>query len=178
MRLFVGTFLEQEQKINIGKMRDALKPHLVAGRAVHADNLHFTWLFLGETAANEIGGINDALKQAAALSAQFDTSFCGVENFSGGTVVASLKNSKSFSEVYGNIFDGTGSYASAPPAKFRPHVTMLRDAHFSMPFSEAKKSVMIFNRPFTVAGFSLIESRVINGRLTYAPLSEFYLKPE
>ena len=178
MRLFVGTFLESEQSANLIKMREALKPHLSGGRFVDCQNFHFTWLFLGEVAESEIDGIKKDLQQIALYNSCFSTSFCGMESFSGKTTVAMLRNTKPFAMLSSQVLDNLGHLAAVPPSKFRPHVTLIRKADYSLPFAEAKKSVMIFNRPFDVKNISLIESSLIKGVLKYIPHATFNLKEE
>jgi 2'-5' RNA ligase len=175
MRLFIGSFFEDEQTLCLHKMQHCLKPFLDVGRLVHPNNLHFTWLFLGEVDEGNIPFIREALGQTTEKHDAVSTSFCDVQNFSKGATVAMMKAAKPFLSIQSNIAKRLTSVA-ATEQKYTPHATLIRGAKFSLPFSEVKKSVTVFNRPFEVTNISLISVTSAKQQAVYTPIETYLLK--
>ena len=61
---------------------------------------------------------------------------------------------------------------------YRPHVTMIRNYGFTLPFSEVTKSVDVYNKPFTAANVVLYQSVFTQNGVSYNKLYEVSLKTE
>lgn len=67
-RLFVGTFLSQEERQRLKEAREKLEPLLLQEwncklRWVRPEKLHMTWLFLGDCDSSSEEGVSDTLSQ-------------------------------------------------------------------------------------------------------------------
>lgn len=156
-------------------MQRAFLPHVQKGRTTPAQNLHCTLLFLGETPADKLPELQQALSLISQKHERFVTAFCDTAHFNNGCAVAKLKADKKFVALQKEISAALARYVKNPPKKFVPHVTLFRDAAFDMPFGEVKKCVKPLNAPFEVSGFALFDSVRGKDAMIYTPIAEFEL---
>lgn len=174
MRLFVAIDFEEKQKNNLVKTQNALAANLVKGRATPFCNMHCTLLFLGETPVERVDEICSLLTQVAQKHSPFATSFCDLAQFDNGCTVAKLKTSNAFASLQRDVAEALAFVKSKN--RFLPHVTLFRDAIWSMPFAEVKKTVHILNAPFEAKSFVLFDSTRGEKGMIYTPLTTFDLK--
>lgn len=178
MRLFVGLDFADRQKNNLEKTRLAFIPHLAGGRIIPTENMHCTLFFMGETDAARLEEICRALTDAARRHKKFMTGFWDTAHFRNGCAVVKLKTSKAFESLQKDVAAAMAPFAAKQDSgdkKYLPHVTLLRDAEFVMPFREVKKHVPVFNFPFEVTDFTLFESRRSESGMIYTPITFFNL---
>ena len=175
MRLFVGIDFEDRQKNNLCKMQQAFESVLENGRATSAENLHCTLLFLGEVSANDVTDLCQTLHEVSKRHSRFLTSFFDSANFANGCAVIKLKACKQIVALQQDIESSLQKYVQKPTGKYIPHVTIYRDAKFSLPFREAKKTVQMLNMPFEVTNFTLFDSTRGEHGMIYTPITYFNL---
>lgn len=175
MRLFVGIDFEDRQKNNLCKMQQAFGGVLASGRTIPQENLHCTLLFLGEVDANKVPDLCNKLHEVSQRHSRFLTSFFDSTNFANGCAVIKLKASKQLIALQQDVESTLASYLKKPTNKYIPHVTIYRDAKFSLPFREAKKTVQVLNMPFEVTNFTLFDSTRGENGMIYTPITYFNL---
>lgn len=175
MRLFVGIDFEDRQKNNLCKMQQAFGGVLASGRIIPQENLHCTLLFLGEVDANKVPDLCNKLHEVSQRHSRFLTSFFDSANFANGCAVIKLKASKQLIALQQDVESTLASYLKKPTNKYIPHVTIYRDAKFSLPFREAKKTVQVLNMPFEVTNFTLFDSTRGENGMIYTPITYFNL---
>ena len=175
MRLFVGIDFEDRQKNNLVKMQQTFENVLTNGRATSSENLHCTLLFLGEVDANDVSSLCQTLHQVSKRHSRFLTSFFDSTHFANGCAVIKLKASKQLVALQQDIEASLEQYVKKPTGKYVPHVTIFRDAKFSLPFKEAKKTVQMLNMPFEVTNFTLFDSSRGEHGMVYTPITYFNL---
>ena len=156
-------------------MQQAFGGVLASGRTIPQENLHCTLLFLGEVDANKVPEICNKLHEVAGRHPRFLTSFFDSANFANGCAVIKLKASKQLVALHQDVESTLASYLKKPTNKYIPHVTIYRDAKFSLPFREAKKTVQILNMPFEVTNFTLFDSTRGENGMIYTPITYFNL---
>lgn len=176
MRLFIGINFEDKQKSYLKKMQNGLAAHLENGRAVSEENLHTTLLFLGDTPADKLEELCRALQNIAYRNSKFMTSFFDMAQFTNRCAVVKLKPSKGLLALQSDLAQTLAEYAKRNAAKYVPHATLYRDAKFTMPFKEVKKTISILNMPFNVDEITLFKSSWSATGTEYTPLTFFKLK--
>ncbi len=177
MRLFVGLDFADRQKNNLEKTRLAFMPHITKGRTIPTENMHCTLFFMGEVEAERVEEICRALTDVARRHEKFMTCFWETAHFHNGCAVMKLKMSKALENLQKDVATAMAPFARREESskKYLPHVTLLRDAEFSMPFREVKKLVPVFNFPFEVTDFTLFESTRGEKGMIYTPITFFKL---
>ena len=170
MRLFYALKLPRKGMDYAEKMIRQLQPFLRSGAPTPAERLHLTLLFLGETDAAYLLSLKELLKDHSVCGEPM--SFQSVVSFQRGSLIAAaLKVAPKIVELQKKIADTVrdlGLNADFKP--FRPHVTLIRNASYELPFSELKKNILVFNKPFPAEGVGLFCSERIGGTLVYREL--------
>ena len=156
-------------------MQQAFGGVLANGRIIPQENLHCTLLFLGEVDANKVPDLCNKLHEVSQRHSRFLTSFFDSANFANGCAVIKLKACKQLVALQQDVESTLASYVKKPTTKYIPHVTIYRDAKFSLPFREAKKTVQILNMPFEVTNFTLFDSTRGENGMIYTPITYFNL---
>ena len=175
MRLFIGINFADKQKGYLKKMQNGLAVNLEKGRPVREENFHTTLLFLGDTPADKLQELCNLLQTVAKRNAKFMTSFIDTTLFNNGCAVAKLKPTKGLLALHCDLAETLASYTKRNAAKYIPHTTLYRDAKFTMPYKEVKKTVAVLNMPFDVDEITLFESTYGATGLEYIPLTFFKL---
>ena len=178
MRLFIGIDFEDKQQNNLCKMQQAFESVLQNGRATRQENMHCTLLFLCEVDATKVPDICQTLHQVSKRHGRFLTSFFDSANFANGCAVIKLKATKQLIALQQDIESNLQQYTKKPTNKYIPHVTIYRDAKFSLPFREAKKTVQMLNMPFEVTNFTLFYSTRGENGMIYTPITYFNLNKQ
>ncbi len=169
MRLFFALDLSEKALAYAENMANQLQPHLLSGRITPRKRLHVTLAFLGEVDPVYLLSLKNLLKDTD-LS-QETGSFQSLDLFGEGTVVAKLKVSRGVKELAARLRKESLACGLSPDEKpFRPHVTLARNCHSELPFSELKKNILVFNKPFSFAGVGLYCSETIDGKHFYTKL--------
>ena len=161
MRLFIGTIFEKDQLLQLEKIQQQWLSQIKEG-AVPINQPYYVWhIFDGENNTNDIAELSNKLKRIE--GACFYTSFCDMTEHFGNQISVQLKTCNEFLSIKKQLeilFINESNLGK----KFRPTITIFNKCELLLPFSEAKKSVMLFNKPFLCTGFDLLQSAKINGK--------------
>lgn len=159
MRVFIALKLPPEAKDNLEKIQNTLGRFASRGSLTPRPNMHLTLRFLGDVPAGTIQKIQEKM-EFAAEAAPLEMSFCSVSALTSSVVAAKLKAKKDLFQIEeclsSNLFE---LRFPREERRFTPHVTLMRDYSFPLPFSEIAKNIQIFNKPFTADELILFETR-------------------
>lgn len=176
MRLFIAFPLPATVRVKLHETSTALREQGGRGNITASENLHLTAVFLGETAPSKADRIMDILKSVAHNFAPFAIDIHGIGRFQreGGDVLwAGVNENKVLSGLVKDLCSELRRAGFAPEDRpYRPHITLLRRAVFSVPFEELKKKHELCISGIPVERIALMNSERIGGELRYSPLFE------
>ena len=171
MRIFVALELPEKTKENLARSAEQLKQFATKGKFVEKQNYHVTLHFLGEVAETDLIYVQSAMDGVRNLPAPK----VALHQFSvlrGGDVVcAKIRHDGALTALHdnlGNLLERNGF--GVEHRAYRPHVTLVRNYGFSLPFSEVTKSVDVFNKQFFATEVVLYQGVLGNQGPTYTEL--------
>ena len=177
MRLFFAILFSDTLRREIAAVQSVLKSHAVRGSFSRPDNLHLTLSFLGETPPCALPVLRTCMQKAASGEKAFSLSFERLGRFrrrEGDLVFWSLDASPALLSLQARLQDALLQHNIPFDDKpFRPHLTLGRRVCFEEGFSYS--SYPLPSLEATVTSFSLMESKRLDGRLTYVPLHRISL---
>jgi len=177
MRLFVALGVPE----GLGTRLSILQAGQPGARWVSPDSMHLTLRFIGEVSQDQAEDIDGTL--AGVVAPSFDLHLQGVGMFGQGAKTRALwvgvESSDSLAFLQAKV-ESAVVRAGLPPEgrKFTPHITLARfnyaDAHRLQNFVEGNS--LFRAGPWTVAHFTLYESRMGKGGSVYIPLANYELR--
>lgn len=171
MRLFIALDIPQKQKDLLEKSVQQLKPFAVKGTYVPKENYHITLQFLGEVEFSRVLYLQNLLDELKSFRV-IDTANDQIAHWRAADLVcAKYTCGKALKEVFaflGENLKQNGYFCEE--RKFVPHITLMRRPIFTMPFTEIKKSVDVFNKPFVASEVKLYSSELKSGGAEYTEL--------
>lgn len=170
MRLFIAAKLPEKTLSNLCRQISILDDFLVRGRSVPKENLHVTLEFLGETSEEKLIYLQSAMDEIAQLP-PCQLSVSQVVAWRSAKVICAKFKEKGLTTVHDALAKRLEEAGfSVEKRAFRPHTTLVRDYALTMPFSEAVKSVPIYNMPFFVDEIALMQSTLTPSGAVYKQL--------
>ncbi|MCM1194431.1 MAG: RNA 2',3'-cyclic phosphodiesterase [Firmicutes bacterium] len=179
MRVFIALDLPQKTKDNLERSAKQFAEKTIKGNFTKKENYHVTLHFLGNVNPNDLIYIQSAMDSVKDLPAPK----LAVNQFAilraGGVVCAKFNKDGNLTELHDRLGakleeSGFGVEHRA----YRPHVTVIRNFAFELPFSEVTKSVDVYNKPFDATQVVLYETVFGDSGVTYRKLYEVDLKAE
>ena len=187
MKLFIGIEFQPDILDKLYSLQNIIRENVQTARFPARENLHLTLQFLGETPEDVFETIKRSLKTVGQGSRPFTISF-GAELGCFGPAdqvrVVWLGMKDDFSvllELQKNIAQAMCDLGFAKEDRgYSPHITLARDVKFknSRVFvKNGRIDVPVESFPAMLVGqFSLIESRMVQGRIVYQALERFRLE--
>ena len=179
-RLFVALNFDDAVKKEFADAAEFFRLVSVRGNFVREENFHLTLKFLGGTGDTAIPAIRDELRKVGGESGKFLLS-AGKPGFfdRGGEMILWIGLEGDLTELKKLWTRVETAMARCgfenDPRGYAPHVTLARKAVLLKPFAATAEKLKINIPPIKAASFSLMESSVKNGVLTYTPLEVFHL---
>lgn len=171
MRVFVALNIPQRTKDNLQRSSAQFAALATKGNFVPKDNYHITLHFLGDVAPNNLIYIQSAMDSVKDFAApQMAVSQFTVLRAS-NVVCAKFKfgdDLVTLHEQLANKLEKSGF--TLEHRAYRPHVTLIRNFAFELPFSEVTKSVDVYNKPFAANEVVLYESTLTSKGAVYTEL--------
>lgn len=181
MRLFIGIEFPEEIINELMKIQNQISHEAKRGRFVAKENLHLTLQFLGEVSESNEEKIEQVLRKSAQSQCAFSLGLNDVGGFGNGHpfrviwvgLHGDIQNLNCLQKEISNSLAALGFPKETRP--YQPHITLGRDVEFfeDTPFEKYKETIV--KVPFSVKQFSLIESKVENGKRNYCSLAQFAL---
>ena len=179
MRVFIALNLPERTKDNLERSANQFKTHATKGRFVPKANYHVTLHFIGNIDENRLLYVHSALDGVREMIApRLAVSQFTVLRASNIVCAKFGKNENlaKLHEALGNKLEQTGF--AVEHRAYRPHVTIIREYGFELPFSEVTKFVDVYNKPFDAPEVVLYESVSGKDGVTYRPLYAVMLETE
>lgn len=179
MRVFYAVNFNDKKTSELQKLQDDLREHVRRGRWAELENLHLTLHFVGEIEPEEIPLFKNALEAAAAAVQPFDLRFTSYGSFRQGKqdlIYIKTKNTGDSLEIMSDILKE--QLKRGDMKSFTPHVTLVRRAEINYGTLKVLKKQRFALDPAAINSIELMESRKINGKLTYVTLHSAVLKNE
>ena len=186
MKLFIGIEFQPEILDKLYSLQNKLREKVRTARFPARETLHLTLQFLGETPEKAVEAIKQSLKMVANGSRPFALSFEDGLGYFGSAdqvrvVWLGMKDDYLvLLELQKNIAQAMFVLGFAQEERdYSPHITLARDAKFnnSQVFvKNGQLDIPVETFPvISVENFSLIESRMVQGRIVYQALERFHL---
>lgn len=179
MRIFVALELPEKTKDNLARSAEQFRQFATKGRFTERQNYHVTLHFLGEVAESDLIYVQSAMDGIKDLPAPV----IALHQFSvlrGGDIVcAKIRQNGDLTVLHdkmGELLENNGF--DVEHRAYRPHITLIRQYGFSLPFSEVTKSVDVFNKQFAATEVVLYQSVLDRSGPTYTELYRVSLKPQ
>ena len=177
MRIFIAITFNEIIKSYLQEVQNDIQSFCSKGNFSYKENLHLTIRFIGEVNPPEILNIQKAMNRGAETSRSFQLELSHLGSFErqnehliwigvGGEL-------SKLNHLY-NVIQLELSRIGIPrdEKSIKPHITLARRVQFKEPFEEIRKKIILEHRKIQTNSIVLMESKRINGRLTYIPIYE------
>lgn len=170
MRLFIAINFEEKVKEQLLAMIEMMRPFASRGRFVDKENLHLTLEFLGEVDEGQVSLIKESISTITQDS--FCLKFTQVGFFKrpkGKIYWLGVEQSEALMIIQKELREdllAKGFEIEERP--FFPHVTLGRKVKLDSGFSFDEINQLVDTMDCSVEKIDLMESRFVNGRLTYS----------
>lgn len=171
MRVFVALDLPNKTKENLTRSAEQMKHFATQGNWVTQENYHITLHFLGELAESQLLFVQSAMDEVKNMPAPKIALQQFVMMRGSDVVCAKIRQNGLLTELHdklGQQLERLGF--DVEHRAYRPHVTLVREHRFTLPFSEVTKSVAVFNKPFDATEVVLYQSLLEKSGPTYREL--------
>ncbi len=179
MRIFVASELPNKTRENLTRSVEQMRHFATKGNFVPSENYHVTLHFLGEVAESDLIYVQSAMDKVRLLPAPQ----CALSQFAvlrgNGIVCAKLRQDGALTKLHDKLGEHLEQNGfDVEHRAYRPHITVLRNFAFELPFSEVTKSVDIYNKPFFATEVVLYQSVLSQSGATYRELYRVSLKAQ
>jgi 2'-5' RNA ligase len=179
IRIFIAIDFDKDTKSYFEHIKNKLEGHCIKGRFTHIDNFHLTLQFIGELEQNNILSLLSAMQECISKHDAFRITVDKLGSFKKGNsnlLWIGIKNSRSLVEVYEELALAL-KHEKIPfdEKPLKPHVTLGRQILLNKELSELIELLPVDNFVIPVNNITLMESKHVNGKLTYTPISIFPL---
>ena len=177
MRIFIALELPDKTRENLARSVAQMKNFATKGNFAPTENYHVTLHFLGEVAEHDLIYVQSAMDKISNLAAPE----CALAQFAvlrgNGIICAKLRQNGALTELHDRLGEQLElNRFDVEHRAYRPHVTVLRNFAFELPFSEVTKSVDVYNKPFLATEVVLYQSVLSQSGATYRELYRVSLK--
>ncbi len=178
MRVFVGVTLSEKVKDNLFRSASDIKPY-TKGSFVPKENYHITLHFLGEVSDEKLIFVQSAMDSikdcpAPTISVNRLTVLRG-----SNIVCAKISHDQKLLALHEKLATELDNYGFTTEHRaYRPHVSLIRNASFEIPFSEVVKNATIYNKPFYATDITLYQSTLTPSGAIYTPVYNIKLAQE
>lgn len=177
MRVFIGINFDEKLKSYLQEKQNEIRFYCAKGNFSHKENFHLTLRFIGEVSKEQITNIKQAMDVIGESCEKFELDINHLGSFERqsehiiwiglGGELSKLNN------VYNTIqleLSKIGILREKKP--LTPHITLGRRVQVKDDFNTIKRKVAIEKKLIQADSIVLMESKRINGRLTYIPVYE------
>jgi 2'-5' RNA ligase len=182
MRVFIAIDFDKTIKTYLENIKNKLENYCIKGSFTRSDNFHLTLQFIGEFKELNITKLVNALEECVLKQPVFSLTLNKLGSFKKGDshiLWIGLNYSEELVRVYKELAHTLKHENIAFDEKpLKPHITIGRRVVFRKDAYEIQNLVAIDNLIIPVANITLMESKQVDGKLTYIPLATFSLLKE
>lgn len=181
MRLFIAIDFDKNIKAYLENIEIELKNYCIKGSFTNIDNFHITLAFLGELGELNVPRVINAMENLASKFTPFVLTIDKLGNFNKGNSNILWIGTK-YSEKLGSLhkklcFNLKNQGITYDEKPLKPHITIGRQVILNKEIVELANSLNLDHQmEIPVNSITLMESKRINGKLTYVPLKVVSLK--
>lgn len=171
MKIFYAVNFDEQTMLNLKTLQDDLRPQVYRGRWAEPENFHITMHFVGEINERELPFFKKALEDSVKGMTPFNLRFTSYGSFRRNLQDLIYVKAKYSGDSMLYIAEALRQNAGRGDDKaMTPHITIVRRAEMNHKTLKVLKKKRFDLPPFEVLSIELMESRKIDGRLTYIPL--------
>jgi len=175
MRLFTAINFNNDTKTRLYNIGQRLKESSIKGNYTLWENFHLTLVFIGETSGSRMYDVVQAIDRVGAQRFVLNLKGFGCFHRSGGDIYwVGVEENKILTRIYSKLCDELFTRGfNIERREYKPHITLGREIVLKDDFDPIGFSKSINPITVNVDKISLMESKRINGKLTY---TEIYSK--
>lgn len=181
MRLFIAIDFDKNIKAYLENIEIKLKNYCAKGSFTNKDNFHITLAFLGELEESNVSKIINTMKNSVLKITPFVLTIDKLGSFHKGNsniLWIGTRYSEKLTSLHKNLcynLKNEGIDYDEKPLK--PHITIGRQVILNKEIADIANTLNFDQQvKIPVNSITLMESKRINGKLTYVPLAEVSLK--
>ncbi|HAK46004.1 MAG TPA: RNA 2',3'-cyclic phosphodiesterase [Spirochaeta sp.] len=177
MKIFYAINFDETTMLNLKKVQDDLRDKVYRGRWTEPENFHITMHFVGEIEDKELPFFKQALDKSVEGMDAFNLRFTSYGSFRRGLqdliYVKAKYSGDSMLHISESLRRNAGRGDDIP---LKPHITLVRRAEMNHKTLKVVKKQRFNLPPIEIKSIELMESRKIEGKITYFPLYSVSLK--
>lgn len=179
MRVFIALEIPDRAKDNFERSSKQFEMFANKGNFVTKDNYHITLHFIGNIDESKLIYLQSAMDKVSNMSAPNLSVNQFVVLRASNVVCAKFNKEQNLLKLHDALGENLENLGFTVECRaYRPHITIIRNYGFELPFSEVTKNVDVYNKPFTADKVVLYESVFGQKGVTYRKLYEVALAAE
>ena len=172
MRLFIAINFAEAVKDDIEASADLLREHSLSGNFSLRENYHITLAFLGETGADKLASVREAMDSCRGQKMRLTLERLGCFGRGDSTIAwRAVKAPRVLWELQEQLLKELCRRGFSPDdKKFKPHLTLARQLVLRPGVSLNELSKVIAPCEFTAESMELMKSERVGGKLRYTKL--------
>lgn len=179
MRIFIAIDFDKAIKTYLENIKNKLENHCIKGSFTRSYNFHLTLQFIGELEELNIPKLVSALEECVLKYPTFNLTLNKLGSFKKGDshiVWVGLNHSEELVRIYKELAHTLKHENIAFDEKpLKPHITIGRRVVFKKDVGALENLLAIDNLIIPIDNITLMESKQVDGKLTYSPLATFSL---
>lgn len=173
MRVFFAIEFDSGIKKYLWEKQQEVSKYCSKGKFTLEENFHLTLRFIGDREKDEIEKLKDVVKKAAAANTGFELVLDGLGQFHKGNrkiLWLGVKHSRNLQELHSSVEKQLEEKGySAEDRGYNPHITLGRECIVE-DLESIRRNITVSPLTIPVQGISLMESKRVEGVLTYRPV--------
>jgi len=175
MRVFIAIELDEKLKDYIFEQQKLVKANSVKGNFSRKENFHLTLRFIGEANCDEIEMLKTAIDATANDFSPFNLKLGELGYFLKKSKriiwIGISKGQKELQQLFNLLENNLVRQGFEREVRgLKPHITLAREVVLNTDFKLISKEAKILDKELAVKKISLMESKKIDGKLTYKPI--------
>lgn len=179
IRIFTAIDFDKNTKSYFQNINDKLKVNCMKGRFTHIENFHLTLQFIGEVDKSYVPKVIDIMKECVSKQQPFNITLDKLGSFKRGNsnlMWIGINKSENLVAIHKELsFSLKNGKIPFDEKPLKPHITLGRDIILKKQLNEIVDLLPVDDLIIPINNITLLESKHVNGRLTYIPLAIFSL---
>ena len=175
IRIFTAIDFDKNTKSYFQYINDKLKINCMKGRFTHTENFHLTLQFIGEVDKSYVPKVIDIMKECVSKHKCFNITLDKLGSFKRGNsnlMWVGINKSESLVAIHKELsFALKNGKIPLDEKPLKPHITLGRDIILKKQLSEIIDLIPVEDLVIAINNITLMESKHVNGKLTYIPLT-------
>lgn len=178
MRLFISINFNKEILDNISAVQNRLKK-IGKGSFIPAHNFHLTLVFLGDVSQSDLDKVKSAMENVTLEKIHLYFEGTGVFRSSSGYIYwLGIRRNRNLMTLHDELCANLKDMGfNLENRKYKPHITLARRFRYGDHITDEKKLLLMEEKfKYTATGFSLMESKIVKGKVRYKEIYKVDVK--